>query len=264
LTGQFCLLEQYLPDGPDHPFAKTMLQHFLKLQSRLKSAEDLPTLQHQYNRFSNGGWPEVHVRNLWNLWLDDQFLTGGERKALDSIEPFDEWEEFAFFGCHYFLLLARTKGKTQTSRHAQTQTTGPCVTNDNLEQEVAYAAFIQHPKGRGLRRFGAAFKQSDSEIVVHGGHGERGRLQTGDVFGKRNGEKNVAHVMTFPRTEIMCHTITSLGEIGDLLVGGRGSPDRPSSDCYLRKDGVWCKVGNLPYGLYRHSAIAVPQPSSDD
>ncbi|RYP14919.1 hypothetical protein DL765_006061 [Monosporascus sp. GIB2] len=33
---EFCLLEQIVPDGPDHPFAKTMLRHFEKLKTPLK------------------------------------------------------------------------------------------------------------------------------------------------------------------------------------------------------------------------------------
>ncbi|KAK7747003.1 tRNA methyltransferase ppm2 [Diatrype stigma] len=37
---EFCLLEQILPDGPDHPFAQTMLHHFEKLKTPLKREKD--------------------------------------------------------------------------------------------------------------------------------------------------------------------------------------------------------------------------------
>lgn len=212
----------------------------------------------------------MRVRNLWNLWSDDAFLTAGERKKLDEVEPFDEWEEFALFGCHYFLLLAKTAGISRVPPE-----TVPCDGDSSQAEDAsgekdlgkAFVEFFEYPKGQGLRRFGAALKASKDNIAIHGGHGERGRLQSADSFGKHtnltNGETNQEPV-SFPRAEVMCHTITSLGEGTDLLVGGRGSPDRPSSDCYLRTNNTWRRVGSLPYGLYRHCAVAVPEPNSDD
>ncbi|KAI9798004.1 MAG: tRNA methyltransferase ppm2 [Candelina submexicana] len=103
---RFCLLEQFLPAGSSHPFAKTMIRHFEKLQTPLRSIHNYRSLADQQDRFLTRGWPVPVVQSLWELWSSPSFLGPGERSALDNIEPFDEWEEFALFASHYVLLLA--------------------------------------------------------------------------------------------------------------------------------------------------------------
>lgn len=114
-NSRFCLLEQILPDGPDHPFAKTMLDHFAK-QAPLKSISKYPSLQCQKERFLKGGWTRAYARNLWSIWQDPMFLTDDDRNSLDSVEPFDEWEELALFAGHYFLLVAGSKSASDVER----------------------------------------------------------------------------------------------------------------------------------------------------
>jgi tRNA wybutosine-synthesizing protein 4 len=113
------MLEQYLPQGPDHPFAHTMLAHFKKLQASIYAIEKYLTLEQQSSRFLGSGWTGLNIcRNLWDLWSDDTFTPPWLRRKLDTIEPFDEWEEFALFGSHYFLLEAsnmKLNGSTETS-----------------------------------------------------------------------------------------------------------------------------------------------------
>jgi tRNA wybutosine-synthesizing protein 4 len=55
----------------------------------------------------------------------------------------------------------------------------------------------------------------------------------------------------------MCHTITDMGDLGSLLVGGRTSPDNGLIDCWIYHKwvGVWEPVDDLPYPLYRHQAV---------
>lgn len=92
LTADFCLLEQILPNGPSHPFAQTMLAHFHKLSTPIKSVTTYATEQQQHTRFINRGWPSVRTQSLWSAWCDGSFLTSQERRKLNQIEPFDEWE----------------------------------------------------------------------------------------------------------------------------------------------------------------------------
>ncbi|KAK3109236.1 tRNA methyltransferase ppm2, partial [Teratosphaeriaceae sp. CCFEE 6253] len=105
---RFCLLEQHLPDGPNHPFAETMLAHFEKLRTPVTAVGTMPEMKH---RFAEAGWPDagIDIRSLWELWSDPTFLTAEQRRSLDKVEAFDEWEEFALFASHYFLLLAERK-----------------------------------------------------------------------------------------------------------------------------------------------------------
>ncbi|RYP17290.1 hypothetical protein DL767_010048 [Monosporascus sp. MG133] len=123
---EFCLLEQIVPDGPDHPFAKTMLRHFEKLKTPLKSVSTYPDLEAQHNRFYGLGWAYTDVESLWQAWSNNQWLSPEERKMLDRIEPFDEWEEFALFASHYCIVTAKTDAACINSREA--------VVKDDLEQ----------------------------------------------------------------------------------------------------------------------------------
>src|SRR5271156_5877915 len=104
----FCLLEQGLPDGRDHPFAETMLHHFEKLNTPLRSIHAYSGAHDQTQRFFAAGYTTVRVQSLWELWSDPDFLSPSQRLALDKVEPFDEWEELALFASHYFLLTAHT------------------------------------------------------------------------------------------------------------------------------------------------------------
>lgn len=91
-TAEFCLLEQILPDGPDHPFASTMTGHFEKLSTPIKSVTTYPTIPQQHARFRNRGWSKIRAQSLWSAWNDETFFSPDDRRKLDHIEPFDEWE----------------------------------------------------------------------------------------------------------------------------------------------------------------------------
>lgn len=262
-TAQFCLLEQCLPEGPAHPFAETMLKHFDKLQSPLKSAQIYPTLQHQRTRFLERGWKHVNCRSLWTLWADDNFLSPQERQALDLVEPFDEFEEFALFASHYFVLLASTvAGSASTSsalRDVHSTLAGDAPFSSLVAYQPAYAEF---PRSSGQRRYGAIVSSKNNVLYHHGGHGARGRLNTYDVYA-RSAETDSIEIPRFnmsgnaPSEGIMSHTITTMSDGTVLFVGGRASPEKISKECYLYSGGEWSKSHDLPFPLYRHSATAV-------
>ncbi|KAK1248091.1 hypothetical protein MKX07_000979 [Trichoderma sp. CBMAI-0711] len=125
----FCLLEQIIPYGKGHPFAQQMLSHFVKLNTPLRSIEQYPSIDSQVNRFRERGWHRVDIKDLWQTWSSDQFLSDSERMALDDVEPFDEWEEFILFARHYFILHA----STEPGAGSFPQTTGP-VTSEPPRQ----------------------------------------------------------------------------------------------------------------------------------
>ncbi|KAI9873545.1 MAG: tRNA methyltransferase ppm2 [Pleopsidium flavum] len=263
---RFCLLEQFIPDGPEHPFAKTMIQHFDKLQTPLRCINKYPLLQDQQRRFVEAGWPSVAVRSLWDLWEDSQFLRSEERTALNSIEPFDEWEEFALFASHYFLLVATKSSEPNTSCGYIGPDQKPPVVY-SIEEDAHRAVprlqpsitlrYQDNPKGRGRRRFGAVMKSAENTVGYHGGLGTQTRLKTTDVY--TDGE---IHDFTWnsPPVSIaarMCHTITQLTRNDCLLVGGRTSPENALADCWLRRRQSWERVDDLPLGRYRHCATKV-------
>ncbi|KAL7624451.1 tRNA methyltransferase ppm2 [Parahypoxylon ruwenzoriense] len=250
---EFCLLEQILPDGDDHPFAKTMLNHFEKLKTPLKSVFTYPGLHDQRDRFANRGWPCVNVDTLWQIWSSDQWLSTDERRRLDTIEPFDEWEEFALFASHYCIVIAKT-GPERTR-------VSPCISKylRNLKVPVSFtnAGFRECSGTRGQRRFGAALKLEncigDEFLANTFGLGANTRLRSYDVYTRESPLGDLNTHRTGPSGR-MCHTITDLGTFGSLLVGGRTSPSSALLDCWLFNKGAnaWQRVDDLPLPLYRH------------
>ncbi|GAB7338596.1 hypothetical protein MBLNU457_5333t2 [Dothideomycetes sp. NU457] len=254
---RFCLLEQHLPDGRDHPFAKTMLKHFEKQRAPLNA---IGTMDEMRTRFSSNGWvPEgVNIRSLWDLWSDNTFLSPSQRQELDSVEPFDEWEEFALFGSHYFLLVARMDGQsTNALRSSQ-----PVSKSANLEMSS------RKIEGKPIvRRFGACLLEANEQqavVVNFGGLGPRERQSDCDILSTDADNKSQYESLPAP---VMCHTITSFRnhdyEVEYLLVGGRTSPDKASKACYVLRHGSWEKTDDLPDGRFRHCAAAVWLPEGD-
>ncbi|KAL8934106.1 MAG: hypothetical protein Q9211_005402, partial [Gyalolechia sp. 1 TL-2023] len=260
---RFCMLEQCLPDGDKHPFAQKMLQHFEKLRSPLRCIQAYPTLEDQESRFLKAGYRTAHARTLCDLWQDDStFMSPDLRLTLNSVEPFDEWEEFALFSSHYFLLEAFkspwTTSKVGTSSirvlHSSRIPSGALPNHEAINLQVTSSS----NNGR-RRRFGAMIQYSESTIGFYGGVGHKGRMQDTDRYLTSGCEARRERVPD-PPTHIqarMCHTITRLQDGKDLLVGGRTSPDEALHGCWLRSSEGWSAVGNLPIPLYRHCATAV-------
>ena len=278
---QFCLLEQHLPDGRDHPFATTMLSHFNKLRTPL---HHIGTMEAMKSRFVSAGWPEgeVEIQTLWELWDDPEIISDEERMSLNVVEPFDEWEEFATFASHYFLLIAKRMldpasaferfpiSLSQLSSQpvslagGQPSVRRPTVTTGK-SQSTLYVQDI--PGDRAPRRFGAAIPATTETrnrhtIALHGGLGTQQRRIDCDTYSSSGGDEQIHG----PPLEqgIMCHTATQLGSSDDCMIaGGRTSPDRAFADSWLREDGVWTRVQDLPKARYRHCAMSVNLATAD-
>ncbi|ROT34949.1 LCM-domain-containing protein [Sodiomyces alkalinus F11] len=265
-NANFCLLEQILPDGPDHPFAQTMLKHFDKLKTPLRSVLQYPTVHSQEERFVSRGWSDVQSWTLWEAWSDGQFMSSAERKSLDHVEPFDEWEELSLFASHYIVVLARTKTPSEETE----ESTRRCRPNSSPSSSSgvpplpATMTFRDYPSGRGQRRFAAAMLTEDlyGQSLIYNvmGQGPRSRLGSCDIHGAAGGS---AQQPLLPGPQLggpsarVCHTLTDLGALGVLLVGGRTSPAAALQDCWLYKKVVnrWERVHDLPVPLFRHSVL---------
>ena len=238
-----------------------MIQHFDNLQTPLKSVKKYPRLSDQERRFKDAGWGSTSARNLWDLWSDSSFLSVEQRLALNSIEPFDEWEEFVLFASHYFLLEASSDARfLGQAPDEQLSTTDQTPEN--------FAKTILQPGGSSKsvnhRRFGAMFEIAPGTLGNHGGHGTNGRLNITTAY--RLGSE-MGHREPCPPLEIeprMCHTITELEAANALLVGGRASPDRAMSDCWLRQGETWKRIEDLPGPLYRHCSTAIANQQKKD
>ncbi|GFG01360.1 hypothetical protein IFM61392_01753 [Aspergillus lentulus] len=257
---QFCILEQFFPDGPNHPFASTMMKHFNKLGAPLYSIHEYPSLSEQEQRFRNAGWAHAQARSLWDLWSDKEFVGSSLRAWLDTVEPFDEWEEFALFASHYFLLVASTKphALVQESQKTPAFTKEPDVSSQ-------YVLLARNDPRGGQRRFGALIPDSENSMGHHSGLGRQTRDVSTDLYSKRKGMTTPQ--LPFPPREVsarMCHTVTSLSGGDCLLVGGRASPANAFQDCWLRQGKLWQSTQSLPAPRFRHCAVKITLETGSD
>lgn len=242
------MLEQYLPAGLGHPFARTMIDHFNK-QTPLRALTSFSTIESQRTRFQGCGWNEVGIRNLWDLWQDPLFLDDSVKSRLDDIEPFDEWEELALFAGHYFLLSATTSMASKFMPLATSK-----IFNTLQGRLVGLEVLaIPNPKGQGQRRYGTIVDVAEESFAHHGGIVST-KTQTGFDLYSKNGQP---FDVVAPPEHLMCHTITTLHDGSVLFAGGRRSPASPSAACYLREDGKWTKTHELKPARYRHCSVAV-------
>jgi tRNA wybutosine-synthesizing protein 4 len=255
-----------LPGGLDHPFAKTMMMHFDKLQTSLGSVQKYPTTNAQEERFRIGGWSKVRAVNLWELWGSSEldFLTPAQRVFLDTVEPFDEWDEFAIFACHYFLLVAENGTPSSSSLLQSTKVL--CAPVTHLEVKTANLGFSEYQQQKGCRRFASSMplrslgRQTDL-VGNFAGMGLNTRTDSCDAYAPLNISTQLFYHKTpfeSPSSR-MCHTITGLGDIGVILVGGRASPDKALADCWLyhKWTNVWERIDDLPTPRYRHTTISI-------
>lgn len=267
---EFCLLEQILPDTSSHPFAVTMLAHFEKLSTPIKSVKQYPTIFQQVSRFRDSGWSRVQAQSLWSAWGDELFLTAEERRALDLVEPFDEHEEFALFADHYMILHAKNYGNSSTLS-AETASRIPCTdvetTCKKLTGQHALRRFVS-PLHLALPRKdfclfliqGAAMTTTDAfgnEVVFNClGLVNNNRLSSYDVFTREGLPCNKYIPPRGGPSARTCFQMTDLGHLGVLLTGGRASPAKGMADCWLlKKDSLaWERTFDMPVPLYRHSA----------
>lgn len=242
------------------------MQHFKKLETPLQSIKRYPELSDQERRFRSAGWSSATARSLWDLWSDSSFISSTQRTALNSVEAFDEWEDFALFASHYCLLVATQRSKPwNTSRERVPiyimPRSDPVHVLLSSQSTVERLSLRQHAEPLsetdGQRRFGAALPISQDIVGHHGGLGGQRRLGSVELYKSDTAvqvKANSPPLIIEPR---MCHTITAFDGDCCLLVGGRTSPDRALSDCWLYSEATWGRVVNAPTPLYRHCATTV-------
>lgn len=248
-----------------------MIQHFNKLGTPLQSVKRYPQLADQEQRFWDAGWSSAIARSLWDLWSDSSFISPTKRIALNSVEPFDEWEDFALFASHYCLLVATQTAKaSRTSRKQHPiyimPSSDPIHALSSSQSTAQRLSLRQHTellsKTDGQRRFGAVLPISEEIVGHHGGLGGQCRLNSVELYKSDTAVSAKANLPPLAIEPRMCHTITTLGDCC-LLVGGRTSPDSALSDCWLYSEAIWNRVGNAPTPLYRHCATTVSSGATD-
>lgn len=235
-NSHFVILEQIIPNGPWDGFSQKMLAHFTKLRSRLKCVEQYPTKQHQIDRFRRF-YSKVEIKDLFQNWTE--LIDTAEKIKIESIEDFDEWEEFIMFCQHYVIAHATNDNLVYTNKDQ----TFDIIKNSSLQVKLDNTPVMD-------LRFAAACRRGD-DLWVHGGLDQT----RSDKLYKNGTLVDIAQGPS-PR---MCHSFTTLANSHSLLIGGRTRPGKVLKDVY-KFDGAWTRLQDLPIGVFRHEVIEI----SDD
>lgn len=251
-NSHFLMLEQLTPEGDNEPFSKQMLKHFRKNDSPLLSVLQYKTLQSQEERFARLGFPNTNSGDMFKLW---ESVDSKKRQEVESLELFDELEEFHLF-CHHYIICHATNN-TDFSFDGSYRLTQAKPIRD---LETTMEATFEKLNSSIARRFGSAdlYNQKDRSVLYFGG-GNPSRLNELIKIDVDTGDHTVLQTNDAPSVR-MCHSFTSLGDDYHLmLIGGRQGPKNGYSDTWFfdASSNAWEQGPPLPEPRYRHSTCLV-------
>lgn len=183
-------------------------------------------------------------------------------------------EEFALFASHYCLIVAQTgpdplipeqprSRRASIDSFASDMSTRTVSPYRGKSQWFAYT-YSQNPEREGRTHHGSAFGiPNEDAIGLFGGIGQQTRLSTTSIYTSADNKDMVMPAL--PPEDIgarSCHTITTMGNGQNILVGGRASPSAPMRDCWLQTGSKWERIQDLPEPRFRHRAAAVVLPDN--
>ena len=240
----FLVLEQIIPDGRFHPFARKMLYHFEHLRSPLQCVEFYPTKMDQLNRFKKY-FTNVEILDLFEAWVT---LIGDDtKKRVGEIEPFDEWEEFIMFCQHYVVIHSTNAQNTIYQTSLRQKTSLPPENNISVGIENVGNA------GSLTLRFPAACTIQNS-IIINGGLGQ---VRTDKTFMLNDNIVECLPIEGSKPSPRMCHTMNSLNDLECVLIGGRSRPDCVLDDVYLFRQNQWQRIAILNRKRCRHAVATL-------
>lgn len=251
-NSHFLMLEQLIPEDENEPFSKQMLKHFRKNDSPLLSVLKYKTQQSQEERFTRLGFPNINAGDMFKLW---ESVDAAEKRKVQSVESFDELEEFHLF-CHHYIICHATNDVEFVFdvpyKFSQPKLGGELSTVN----EVGF----QKLKFSIARKFGAAgtVEQDDASSFLYFGGSNPSRLNELIQINKETGEHAVLNFDGCPPAR-MCATFTSLGNQEYLLIGGRQSPSNGFSDTWIlnTESNAWRQGPALPEPRYRHATCRI-------
>ncbi|KAH9520200.1 Leucine carboxyl methyltransferase 2 [Bulinus truncatus] len=221
----FSMYEQF---NPEDAFGLFMQNHFHSIGSPLKCINAFPSLDSQRKRFLNTGWvwcEAYDMNTFYSLFVEDK-----EKRRIESLETFDEYEELNLKYSHYFILTASTVELPRSLiTFGNYQTDKKVIPLQPATSSVLTFTYVPE-QDQSLRRFGHASSLIHKHYAITtGGFGEiDGRHQ-------RLAEITVTDMTSFKSYHVLCdtsliqysrmhHTSVSLSNGTTYLFGGRQSP----------------------------------------
>ncbi|XP_028846985.1 tRNA wybutosine-synthesizing protein 4 isoform X2 [Denticeps clupeoides] len=267
LQSTFVLYEQIRPLDP---FGRVMQDHFLKLNSTLHALTTYPDTTAQTQRFLNKGWDHAVCLDMNQFYLS--LIPEQERRRVESLEPFDEFEEWHQKCSHYFILTA-TRG-SMSSQSLICPPLGFPVQQLKLVLEPPDLTVVPVPGKLCVERVGmASVLLGPGLLMLTGGYGRAGRGTAVRVlFGGLGGWRDACVECSSDWGVRLYHTLTAMPGGGLLVFGGRSSPLRPcptilqikyetapasgTDQVKMSVEEMHC-LGSAPLPRWRHTAVSL-------
>ncbi|XP_014326013.1 tRNA wybutosine-synthesizing protein 4 [Xiphophorus maculatus] len=262
------LFVMYEQIRPDDPFGRVMQDHFLKLNSTLHALQQYPDLSAQRQRFLDKGWERCVCVDMNTFYLG--LVPQEERDRIETLEPFDEHEEWHQKCSHYFILTASRGALMEQALLSQASV--PSVSPSWGSTQLKASTVPVCLEGLGL----ASTWMRLEGLLLTGGSSRGGRVtQPRSLVRDQNGWRSTSVEASADLGVRLYHTVTPLPRGGGAVVyGGRSSPLRPNSDLFKltfdlsaakapRPDAEKVQVepmdctGNPPPPRFRHTATVV-------
>lgn len=220
---------------PHDPFGQFMQQHFQQLNSPLHGLDRFPDVASQQRRFLRAGWTACRAMDMNEFYRC--LLPAEERRRMENLEPFDEFEEWHLKCAHYFILAA-SKGDTLSQTWVlSSPELFPRVDPASPSGTLLAKVVTSDSQGPHFKRYGHASVLLSPGILSAGGFGEQeGRHCRMSKFhllsrccdfewkGKPIGSRGTEAQWDGR----LYHTMTRLSDTQVLVLGGRLSPVTPA------------------------------------
>ena len=252
-----CCFVTYEQVRPYDAFGRTMRDNLKARGSDLLGIEGYPTVEAQCERYAKLGFKSVGVQTMLQVYWDH--LSAQERARVETMEEFDEHEEWLEKCSHYILAVSSTSA-------AQALPFGTC----NKPSEPVYPACevewkdaLVKTSGRSveLKRWGhSACVTGDDRIVIFGGYGGGARHERlSSVAVMYKDAITLPSVSGVAPSARVLHGACMLAGERMLVHGGRSGPGTPLSDAFVLECGSmqWKKLDVGMPACYRHSLTVV-------
>uniref|UniRef100_A0AAQ4P4P0 tRNA wybutosine-synthesizing protein 4 n=1 Tax=Gasterosteus aculeatus aculeatus TaxID=481459 RepID=A0AAQ4P4P0_GASAC len=243
------LFVMYEQMHPGDPFGRVMQNHFLKLNSTLHGLRRYPDAAAQRRRFLEQasarvttcaclgvvsvyapvalrcglclqGWEQCVCLDMNHFYLG--MVPEEERRRVESLEPFDEYEEWHQKCSHYFILTA-SRGSLMAQAllpPAPAASIGPSWSPAALSVRLVPV----DTEGLGM----ASTSVSPGQVLLTGGSARGGRGPVARILLRdQEGWRSVSVEPTVDLGVRLYHTATALPGGGVVVFGGRSSPLNP-------------------------------------